>query len=43
MVEVLAQWYMKLLSDRFRNPIVNSKEMEIVLEKFKSYGLRIEK
>lgn len=42
-VEVLAQWYMKLLATGLEIPLLTPKEMEIVLEKFKSYGLRIEK
>lgn len=42
-VEVLAQWYMKLLATGLEIPLLNQEEMAVVLEKFKSYGLRIEK
>ncbi|STO55309.1 L-fuculose phosphate aldolase [Canicola haemoglobinophilus] len=41
-VEVLAQWYMKLLATGLEIPLLNQEEMAVVLEKFKSYGLRIE-
>lgn len=41
-VEVLASWYMKLLATGLPIPELSKEEMKIVLEKFKSYGLRIE-
>ncbi|PID51572.1 MAG: L-fuculose phosphate aldolase [Pasteurellales bacterium] len=41
-VEVLASWYIKLLATNQPIPILPKEEMEIVLEKFKSYGLRVE-
>ncbi|WP_373778997.1 L-fuculose-phosphate aldolase [Glaesserella sp.] len=41
-VEVLASWYLKLLATGQEIPVLSKKEMDIVLEKFKSYGLRIE-
>ncbi len=41
-VEVLAEWYLKLLATNQPIPTLPREEMKIVLEKFKSYGLRIE-
>lgn len=41
-VEILASWYMKLLATQLPIPELSKEEMAIVLEKFKSYGLRIE-
>ncbi|WP_032108563.1 L-fuculose-phosphate aldolase [Necropsobacter massiliensis] len=41
-VEVLAAWYIKLLSTNQPIPLLSTEEMQVVLEKFKSYGLRIE-
>lgn len=41
-VEVLASWYIKLLATNQEIPILSKEEMTTVLEKFKSYGLRIE-
>ncbi|NBI12797.1 L-fuculose-phosphate aldolase [[Haemophilus] felis] len=41
-VEVLAEWYMKLLATNQEIPLLTKENMEVVLEKFKSYGLRIE-
>lgn len=41
-VEVLAQWYMKLLATGLEIPLLDKAEMQVVLNKFKSYGLRIE-
>ncbi|MDG6894433.1 L-fuculose-phosphate aldolase [Volucribacter amazonae] len=42
-VEVLAKWYLMLLATGEQIPLLSQEEMAIVLEKFKSYGLRIEK
>lgn len=41
-VEVLAEWYIKLLATKLEIPLLNKEQMDVVLEKFKSYGLRIE-
>ena len=41
-VEVLAEWYMKLLATNLDIPLLSKEEMLVVLEKFKSYGLKIE-
>ncbi|MDH2998304.1 L-fuculose phosphate aldolase [Pasteurellaceae bacterium LFhippo2] len=41
-VEVLASWYLKLLATGKEIPVLPKEEMDVVLEKFKSYGLRIE-
>lgn len=41
-VEILASWYLKLLATGLEIPLLSKGEMDIVLEKFKSYGLRIE-
>ncbi|WP_032092608.1 L-fuculose-phosphate aldolase [Necropsobacter rosorum] len=41
-VEVLASWYIKLLATNQPIPLLPAEEMQVVLEKFKSYGLRIE-
>lgn len=41
-VEVLASWYLKLLATGLPIPTLSAQEMAAVLEKFKSYGLRIE-
>ncbi|ELO0857800.1 TPA: L-fuculose-phosphate aldolase [Citrobacter amalonaticus] len=41
-VEVLAQLYMKTLAVRDPVPVLSDEEIAVVLEKFKTYGLRIE-
>ncbi|EPJ5577329.1 L-fuculose-phosphate aldolase [Citrobacter farmeri] len=41
-VEVLAQLYMKTLAVVDPVPVLSDKEIAVVLEKFKTYGLRIE-
>ncbi|MGC7590746.1 L-fuculose-phosphate aldolase [Bisgaard Taxon 46] len=41
-VEVLAEWYIKLLATGLEIPLLDKEEMSVVLNKFKSYGLRIE-
>ncbi|PJG85997.1 L-fuculose-phosphate aldolase [Conservatibacter flavescens] len=41
-VDVLAAWYLKLLATGLDIPVLSSEEIQVVLEKFKSYGLRIE-
>lgn len=41
-VEVLASWYLQLLATGLDIPLLNKDQMAVVLEKFKSYGLRIE-
>ena len=41
-VEVLAEWYIKLLATGLDIPLLSKQQMAEVLEKFKSYGLRIE-
>ena len=41
-VEVLATWYLQLLSTGLDIPLLSKEQMVVVLEKFKSYGLRIE-
>ncbi|QLB12246.1 L-fuculose 1-phosphate aldolase [Bisgaardia hudsonensis] len=41
-VEVLASWYIKLLGTNQPIPVLPKEEMDVVLGKFKSYGLRIE-
>ncbi|BFU59214.1 MULTISPECIES: L-fuculose-phosphate aldolase [Rodentibacter] len=41
-VEVLAEWYIKLLSTGLDIPLLSEQEMTVVLNKFQSYGLRIE-
>lgn len=41
-VEVLAGWYLALLSTGLPIPELSKEEMAVVLEKFKSYGLRVE-
>lgn len=41
-IEVLASWYLKLLATGLPIPTLSKEEMQVVLEKFKSYGLRIE-
>ncbi|MDK9780731.1 L-fuculose-phosphate aldolase [Vibrio sp. B172a] len=42
-VEVLADLYLKTLAITTDVPVLDDASMEVVLEKFKSYGLRIEK
>lgn len=42
-VEVLADLYLKALSITPDVPVLNNAEMQVVLDKFKSYGLRVEK
>ncbi|OOF59560.1 L-fuculose-phosphate aldolase [Rodentibacter myodis] len=41
-VEVLAEWYIKLLATGLDIPLLSKQEMSVVLGKFQSYGLRIE-
>lgn len=41
-VEVLAQLYMKTLAVMDPVPVLSDEEIAVVLEKFKTYGLRIE-
>lgn len=41
-VEILAEWYMKLLATNQPILLLSKANMVAVLEKFKSYGLRIE-
>ncbi|OOF67958.1 L-fuculose-phosphate aldolase [Rodentibacter caecimuris] len=41
-VEVLAEWYIKLLATGLDIPLLPKQEIAVVLDKFKSYGLRIE-
>lgn len=41
-VEVLAQLYMKTLAVVDPVPVLSDEEIAVVLEKFKTYGLRIE-
>lgn len=42
-VEVIAEWYLKLLATGKPIPTLPKEEMDIVLEKFKSYGSWVEK
>ena len=39
---MLASWYLQLLATGLDIPLLNKDQMAVVLEKFKSYGLRIE-
>lgn len=41
-VELLAKWYIQLLSTQQPIPLLSKQDMAVILEKFKSYGLRIE-
>lgn len=41
-VEVIATWYLKLLATGLPIPTLSKQEMAVVLDKFQSYGLRIE-
>lgn len=41
-VEVLASWYLKLLATGLEIPLLTKEQMQVVLRKFDSYGLRIE-
>ena len=41
-VEVIAQWYLKLLATGKPIPTLSKAQMEVVLEKFKSYGSWVE-
>ena len=41
-VEVLASWYLKLLSTGLEIPLLSKEQMNVVLGKFHTYGLRIE-
>ncbi|MCE0492414.1 L-fuculose-phosphate aldolase [Vibrio salinus] len=41
-VEILATWYMQLLATGKKFQLLSDGEMDIVLAKFKNYGLRIE-
>ncbi len=42
-VEVLADLYLKVLAINPEVPVLDDASMQVVLEKFKSYGLRVEK
>ena len=42
-VEVLAELYLKALAVNPEVPTLDDESMQVVLEKFKSYGLRVEK
>lgn len=42
-VEVIAEWYLKLLATGKPIPTLPKEEMDVVLEKFKSYGSWVEK
>ncbi len=42
-VEVLADLYLKVLAINPEVPVLDNVSMQVVLEKFKSYGLRVEK
>lgn len=41
-VEVLAQWYLKLLAITPDVPVLSDEEIKVVLGKFSTYGLRVE-
>ncbi|EXI62700.1 fuculose phosphate aldolase [Mannheimia granulomatis] len=41
-VEVIAEWYLKLLATGKPIPTLNKEQMDVVLEKFKSYGSWVE-
>ncbi|MGR6980153.1 L-fuculose-phosphate aldolase [Testudinibacter sp. P27/CKL/0425] len=41
-VEVLATWYMRLLAVTHDVPVLSDEEIQVVLGKFSTYGLRIE-
>ncbi|WP_375752861.1 L-fuculose-phosphate aldolase [Vibrio sp. HN007] len=41
--EVLAELYLKTLSIQAEVPVLDESEMDVVLQKFQSYGLRVEK
>ena len=41
-VEVIAEWYLKLLAIDKSIPTLNKEQMDVVLEKFKSYGSWVE-
>ncbi|MBD4918953.1 L-fuculose phosphate aldolase, partial [Xanthomonas citri pv. citri] len=41
-VEVIAEWYLKLLATGRPLPTLSKEEMQTVLEKFKSYGSWVE-
>lgn len=41
-VEVIAEWYLKLLATGKPVPTLSKEQMDIVLEKFKSYGSWVE-
>lgn len=41
-MEVIAEWYLKLLATGKPIPTLNKEQMDIVLEKFKSYGSWVE-
>lgn len=41
-VEVIAEWYLKLLATGKPIPTLNKEQMDIVLGKFKSYGSWVE-
>ncbi|VEI75707.1 L-fuculose phosphate aldolase [Mannheimia haemolytica] len=41
-VEVIAEWYLKLLASGKTIPTLDKAQMDIVLEKFKSYGSWVE-
>ena len=41
-VEVISEWYLKLLATGKPIPVLSQDEMRFVLEKFKSYGSWVE-
>lgn len=41
-VEVLAEWYLKLLATTPDVPVLSDEEIKVVLDKFSTYGLRVE-
>lgn len=41
-VEVLAEWYLKLLAITPDVPVLSDEEIKVVLGKFSTYGLRVE-
>ncbi|QBQ63715.1 L-fuculose-phosphate aldolase [Actinobacillus indolicus] len=41
-VEVLAEWYLKLLAITPNVPVLSDEEIKVVLGKFSTYGLRVE-
>ena len=41
-VEVISDWYLKLLATGKEIPLLSNEQMAVVLEKFKSYGSWVE-